>query len=453
MNKNRLIVSPVLRIILASSILLAHLFLMIILFFLQESITYSNTEDLLVSGISGVRKSLSVAESSLNAPEYAYLFTEYDVVGKNGGFIISDSLHDIRCGKRIESCRTLEDAGIDINKYIPLSISETEIFGVPCYFAFEKRESYVIVAYIPVEEQKMQRNINVFSALGTSLIVFTLLFFAVPFLLQFLSRFSWFPSVPAEDKPEAVTENDSAVVEKDAESTGTDSVPVENAESGDENTDDAESSDSGYESADDTENTADDAEPDEENSDASGMAEYVEKMQELKKTAYKLGDERLFKMTSYLEKCGRAILSGSKDSAKFMTEIDARTPVVLKYYASVFPQQEQQAPQVQETAVPTETKQEAPAQEETQIEEQLPEPEQKVDVSPAEIFALLENLYSGACSADENAVSIQIAALSRINLPPKLGAVFPKLALAARTYDYSTIKDVIDSLRTGKRSS
>ena len=89
------------------------------------------------------------------------------------------------------------------------------------------------------------------------------------------------------------------------------------------------------------------------------------------------------------------------------------------------------------------------------VPEAEPEPEtqQKVDVAPAEIFAALEALYAGAAVTDANAVNTQISALSRINLPRKLNAVFPELSTAASQCDYTRIKAVIDSLRTGTRAS
>ena len=84
MNKNSRIFSPILQIIIATSILLGHIIFGFILFPLQNSITKGDMEDILVSGISGVQKSLAMANSGINAPEYAYLFTEYDSVGKYG---------------------------------------------------------------------------------------------------------------------------------------------------------------------------------------------------------------------------------------------------------------------------------------------------------------------------------------------------------------------------------
>ena len=546
MNKNKWLFSPFLRIVFASSILLGHIILGLILFCLQESITCRNTEKILVSGIAGVRKSLSVAESAINAPEYAYLFTEYDIVGENGGFIISDSLHDIRCGKRIESCRTLEDAGIDINKYEPLSINEVDIFGVPCHFAYLREESYVIVAYIPVEEQKAVRNMNIFSALGSSLIVFIVLFFLVPILLRFLSRFPWFSSVLADNESVSACSRDAD------ESLGNTSVDMNGARPtsvSTENVSSDENGESDYVSSvnyaehtvlsdvnspdtniSDVYNENDEAETN--NIDISGITEYVEKMEELKKTAYRLGEEKLFKMTAYLEKCGRAILSGSKNTDKFMAEIDSKTPVALKYYASCCPEQAHPVlePQItvmtepaKEKEIETATVSESVLEEKTnekdsnevgtnlstenlntpdlsatneyssenvvsngaaeevaakpeiaeknesaavsideksatgkdalQYAEKEPEPELKADVSPAEIFAVLEALYAGAGAADESAVDTQISALRRINLPRKLNAVFPELAHAAVQNDYSRIKTVINSLRTRNRSA
>ncbi|MBO4507814.1 MAG: hypothetical protein J5747_04185 [Spirochaetaceae bacterium] len=469
MNKSSKIFSPVLQIIIATSILFGHIIFGFILFPLQNSITKGDTEDILVSGIAGVEKSLAMANSAINAPEYAYLFTEYDSVGKDGGFIIADKLHDIKSGKKVESCRTLEDAGIDINKYEPLTISQTEIFGNDCYFAYLREESYVIVAYIPVEVQKSQRTLNVFAALGTSLIIFIALFFLVPLLVQFLSRFSWFPPVsawnssgertssfdePLDESDDAVSyetailddESDYAYDEDTSDSTfDADMLPKEEVISDDYESVSAESDAIAESSAETGGNSP----------DTDGMAEYVEKMQELKKTAYKLGEEKLFKMAAYLEKCGMAILAGSKDADKFMAEIDSKTPVALKYYASCLPPQElekQMAAMAEQNAggpsEPIETSVKAASDPVTE-----PEPEQKVDVSPAEIFAALEALYAGAASTDANAVNTQISALSHINLPRKLNAVFPELSAAASQSDFTRIKAVIDSLRTGSRAS
>ena len=501
MNKNSRIFSPILQIIIATSILLGHIIFGFILFPLQNSITKGDMEDILVSGISGVQKSLAMANFGINAPEYAYLFTEYDSVGKDGGFIIADNLHDIKSGKKVESCRTLEDAGIDINKYAPLTISQTEIFGNDCYFAYLREESYVIVAYIPVSVQKSQRTVNVFAALGTSLIIFIALFFLVPLLVQFLSRFSWFPPVSAwgssgESAPSEDVWSDDALVDTSAEVVSNESAAVEEAPN--------------YAYGADTPDVVFDADmlPKEEvlsandedsavseesaSADTDGMAEYVEKMQELKKTAYKLGEEKLFKMAAYLEKCGRAILAGSKDADKFMAEIDSKTPVALKYYASCLPPEVlqkqmaamaeqdavQNAPDVEsgvpgaeeaersvvEPSATSERESSAPSEPESivpesnepaTVPEQEPEPEtqQKVDVAPAEIFAALEALYAGAAVTDANAVNTQISALNRINLPRKLNAVFPELSAAASQCDYTRIKAVIDSLRTGTRAS
>ncbi len=480
MNKNSRIFSPILQIIIATSILLGHIIFGFILFPLQNSITKGDMEDILVSGISGVQKSLAMANSGINAPEYAYLFTEYDSVGKDGGFIIADNLHDIKSGKKVESCRTLEDAGIDINKYAPLTISQTDIFGNDCYFAYLREESYVIVAYIPVSVQKSQRTVNVFAALGTSLIIFIALFFLVPLLVQFLSRFSWFPPVSAwgasgENASSEDVWSDDALVDTSAEAVSNESAAVDDVPD--------------YAYGADTPDVVFDADmlPKEEvlsvddedsavseesaSADTDGMAEYVEKMQELKKTAYKLGEEKLFKMAAYLEKCGRAILAGSKDADKFMAEIDSKTPVALKYYASCLPPQvlqEQMAAMAEQDAVQnaadsavepgatTEPESVVPeSNEPAAVPEAEPEPEtqQKVDVAPAEIFAALEALYAGAAATDANAVNTQISALNRINLPRKLNAVFPDLSAAASQCDYTRIKAVIDSLRTGTRAS
>ena len=479
MNKSSKIFSPVLQIIIATSILLGHIIFGFILFPLQNSITKGDTEDILVSGIAGVEKSLAMANSAINAPEYAYLFTEYDSVGKDGGFIIADNLHDIKSGKKVESCRTLEDAGIDINKYEPLTISQTEIFGNDCYFAYLREESYVIVAYIPVEVQKSQRTLNVFAALGTSLIIFIALFFLVPLLVQFLSRFSWFPPVSAwNSSGERISSFDEPLDESD------DAVSYETAILDDESdyAYDEDTSDSTFDAdmlpkeeviSDDYESVSAESDAIAESSaetggnspDTDGMAEYVEKMQELKKTAYKLGEEKLFKMAAYLEKCGMAILAGSKDADKFMAEIDSKTPVALKYYASCLPPQElekQMAAMAEQNAggssEPIITSVKAASDPVTEpepepVQELAPEPEQKVDVSPAEIFAALEALYAGAASTDANAVNTQISALSRINLPRKLNAVFPELSAAASQSDFTRIKAVIDSLRTGSRAS
>jgi hypothetical protein len=442
MNKNSRIFSPILQIIIATSILLGHIIFGFILFPLQNSITKGDMEDILVSGISGVQKSLAMANSGINAPEYAYLFTEYDSVGKDGGFIIADNLHDIKSGKKVESCRTLEDAGIDINKYAPLTISQTDIFGNDCYFAYLREESYVIVAYIPVSVQKSQRTVNVFAALGTSLIIFIALFFLVLLLVQFLSRFSWFPPVSAwgtsgENASSEDVWSDDALVDTSAEAVSNESAAVDDVPD--------------YAYGADTPDVVFDADmlPKEEvlsvndedsavseesaSADTDGMAEYVEKMQELKKTAYKLGEEKLFKMADYLEKCGKAILAGSKDADKFMAEIESKTPIAAKYYDSCIQQRDLHALQNDEQPAAPE-------------EEDLP----KTDMSPAEIFATLEALYDGASSADDNAVNTQISTLRRINLPRKLNAVFPELELAAEQSDFTRIKAVIDSLRTSK---
>lgn len=519
MNKSNRIFSPVLQIIIATSILFGHIIFGFILFPLQNSITKGDMEDILVSGIAGVEKSLAMANSGINAPEYAYLFTEYDSVGKDGAFIIADNLHDIKSGKKVESCRTLEDAGIDINKYAPLTISQTEIFGTECYFAYLREEAYVIVAYIPVSVQKSQRTVNVFAALGTSLIIFIALFFLVPLLVQFLSRFSWFPPVSAwsssgestagfdtpvdaggedvSNETEAVDDAADYAYDTDTSDSAFDAdmLPKEEVISEDYE-DSAVSEDSAYNndetvsiepdistksnaetggveaSAADTDSSTADAEPekDAERPDTDGMAEYVEKMQELKKTAYKLGEEKLFKMAAYLEKCGRAILAGSKDADKFMAEIDSKTPVALKYYASCLPPQElqkQMAAMEEQTVDDSTTVPEPEAEPEQKVDDSkvseksaddtatmpAPEPEQKVDVSPAEIFAALEALYAGAAATDANAVNQQISALNRINLPRKLNAVFPELSAAASQGDYTRIKTVIDSLRTGSRTA
>ena len=132
-----------------------------------------------------------------------------------------------------------------------------------------------------------------------------------------------------------------------------------------------------------------------------------------------------------------------------MAEIENKTSVVMKYYASCVPQPE---PEVAAENVPVteEASAKAVQSEPKPVPEPEPEqePEQKADVSPAEIFAVLEALYAGAATTDANAVNTQISALSRINLPPKLNAVFPELALASRQNDFLKIKAVIDSLRT-----
>ena len=530
MNKIKWIFSPVIRIILAAAIVFGHILLALILFPLQSSITSKETEDILVSSIAGVRKSLAVSGGAVNAPEYAYLFTEYDSVGKDGGFIIADNLHDIHCGKRVESCRTLEDAGIDINKYKPLSIYQAEIFGVQCNFVYLRDENCVIVAYIPAAVQKSQRTLSVFAAVGSSLIVFTILFFLVPLLVQFLSRFSWFPPVsvygtgePKDSAGSTKAHNNSFVSDglDDANSSEagdessidsdraydsvTRNVPVDSdiiednitadvSTVADSSIDVSSAYVAGTEVADDegiTETTDADAEMGGTGDDLEGITNYVSRMEELKETAYKLGEERLFKMAAYLEKCGRAVLAGSKDSDRFMAEIESKTPIALKYYASVVPQQETEAvydenapaPEKEpdsSVAVESEETYESAAEPPVLEQEQEPESvavdepvaseaadviepvsepvmdsviEQKVDVSPAEIFAVLEALYAGAGAAEKNAVYTNISALRRINLPRKLNAVFPELEEAAKKNDYPAIMAVINSLRTGSRSN
>ncbi len=465
------IISPVVRICVAVSILVGHLFAGIVLFSLQDSVTCRNAENVLIAEIASVQKSLSLA-ASVDEPEYMYLFTEYEVVGENGGVIIADSLHDIRCGKRVESCRTLEDAGIDINKYKPLKRYATQVFGVPCHFAYFKSDDAVIISYLPVTEQTQRRNMNVFSALGTTFIFSILLFFLVPLVIQFITKKKsiFNGNVSGADLDSSLADDvfdDGGLDDNfDADDTGlgeTDSEPdeyvqdIELPEEEDispeilaesiENAADEVAGEQEPEQADDgqpegeragvtgaeTEAGATGAEPEESSFDQNEIADYVSRMQDLKRTAHQLGEEKLFKMADYLEKCGKAILAGSKDADKFMAEIESKTPIAAKYYDSCIQQRDLHALQNDEQPSAPE-------------EEDLP----KTDMSPAEIFATLEALYDGASSADDNAVNTQISTLRRINLPRKLNAVFPELELAAEQSDFTRIKAVIDSLRTSK---
>ena len=467
--KFNLLVSPVARICIAASILIGHILAGLVLFFLQDSVTTRNAEKILLSEIAGVQRSISVA-NSVNEPEYMYLFTEYDVVGEGGGVIITDNLHDIRCGKRVESCRTLEDAGIDINKYKPLRCYKTGVFGVPCHFAYFKGDDGVIVAYLPVAEQAQQRNVNVFSALGTTFIFSVAMFFLVPFLLHLLNNLNKKKS--------------------DSDGTGSGLADDELNQFDDGGLDDTGDSDTGdsYESYDsydtyeeqeivlpkeeelpveEDEGTTEaatqedipegDAQEPVSESSETDIADYVSKMQELKRAAKQMGEEKLFKMADYLEKCGKAVLAGSKDADKFMEAIETKTPIAINYYASCVRQQDSsETPDAQEMPDVQEPEQE-PVQELPEVTEspvaQEPEITTKPDVPPSEIFATLEALYDGASSADKTAVDSCIETLDKINLPRKLNAVFPELYAAAAQNDYETIKTIIDSLRTGKSAS
>ena len=556
------IISPVVRICVAVSILVGHLFAGIVLFSLQDSVTCRNVEKVLLAEISSVQKSLSLA-SSVTEPEYMYLFTEYDVVGENGGVIIADSLHDIHCGKRIESCRTLEDAGIDINKYKPLRRNVTQVFGVPCHFAYFKNNDAVIVAYLPVVEQTQQRNVNVFSALGTTFIFSVLLFFLVPLAIQLItknksllknnasgaasdSRFAddvfddggldETPDADETELGEASSESDEFVqdielpeeeeissqilagnaqnevddVADEPEPAQADGEPCGQVEQDEPEADEAGTErDSGEHLAEPedvepgAELNADEAsaEPEDNSYDQNEIADYVSRMQDLKRTAHQLGDEKLFKMADYLEKCGKAILAGSKDADKFMAEIESKTPIAAKYYENCIQQhdarafqQTQNAEQIAQSAADEAVPQNAEQPAQSPADEAVPQsapseqseqsvsedvaqsaekpapktdlpkigtpkvdlPEEadlpKTDMSPAEIFATLEALYDGAASADDTAVNTQISTLRRINLPRKLKAVFPELELAAAQSDFTRIKAVIDSLRTGNHA-
>ena len=288
-----------LRVSIAVAILVGHVIFGVVLFFVQDSVTCNNTETLLLSGISNVQKRIAVADSIELDSEYTYLLTEYDALGKNGGYIIADKLHDIHSGKRLSQCRTLEDAGIDINKYVPLSRSQTAIFGVPCHFSYVKTNSYVVVSYIPVSEQAEMRNANVFSALGISFIISVILFFLVPFAFQLYTKHKGESQVQKEEEAQSLS-----------------------------------------------------------------------------------ADEM----------------------------------------------QDEYAPETAEYA-------------------------KKTDMQPAEIFAALEALYEGACTADKNTVSAYITTFSRVNLPRKLDAVFPSLLVAADKNDFVRIKSIIDSLRKRASSS
>lgn len=540
------IFSPVVRICVAVSILVGHLFAGIVLFSLQDSVTCRNVEKVLLAEISSVQKSLSLA-SSVTEPEYMYLFTEYDIVGENGGVIIADSLHDIHCGKRIESCRTLEDAGIDINKYKPLRRNVTQVFGVPCHFAYFKNDDAVIVAYLPVVEQTQQRNVNVFSALGTTFIFSVLLFFLVPLAIQFITKNKsllknnasgaasgssfaddvfddgGLEETPVADEAklgEASSESDEFVqdielpeeeeispqilagdVESTEEAVSEAGEPepaqADGEPCGQVEQDEPEAGaerDSGERLAEpeDVESgaelNADEAgtEPEDNSYDQNEIADYVSRMQDLKRTAHQLGEEKLFKMADYLEKCGKAILAGSKDADKFMAEIESKTPIAAKYYENCIQQhdarafqQTQNSEQSEQPAADEVVPQSAPSeQSEQSVSEDVaqsaekPAPDKadlpkmgtpktdfpdevdlpKTDMSPAEIFATLEALYDGAASADDTAVNTQITTLRRINLPRKLKAVFPELELAADQSDFTRIKAVIDSLRTGNHA-
>lgn len=540
------IFSPVVRICVAVSILVGHLFAGIVLFSLQDSVTCRNAEKVLLAEISSVQKSLSLA-SSVTEPEYMYLFTEYDVVGENGGVIIADSLHDIHCGKRIESCRTLEDAGIDINKYKPLRRNVTQVFGVPCHFTYFKNDDAVIVAYLPVVEQTQQRNVNVFSALGTTFIFSVLLFFLVPLAIQFITKnksllknnasvaasgssfaddvfddggLDETPDADETKLGEASSESDEFVqdielpeeeeispqilagdVESTEEAVSEADEPepaqADGEPCGQVEQDEPEAGETGTErdsgerlaEPEDVESGAElnadeaGAEPEDNSYDQNEIADYVSRMQDLKRTAHQLGDEKLFKMADYLEKCGKAILAGSKDADKFMAEIESKTPIAAKYYENCIQQHDARAfqqtqnseqiaqsavdeavPQNAEQSVQSVSEDVAQSAEKPAPKTDLPKmgtpkadlPDEadlpKTDMSPAEIFATLEALYDGAASEDDAAVNTQISTLRRINLPRKLNAVFPELELAAGQSDFTRIKAVIDSLRTGNHA-
>jgi len=483
MVKYRWEISPtarknVVRFCIALSILLGHVFAGLVLFFLQNSVTCKNIENLLLAEISGVQKNISVANSA-NEPELMYLFTEYDVVGEEGGIIIADGLHDIRCGKRLESCRTIEDAGIDINKYKPMKRSETEIFGVSCHFAYFKGDDIVIVTYIPVVEQARWRNMNVFSFLGVSFIFSVLLFFLVPLVIQFFTKLDK-KAVPGgesgmDDGAEEVQEDYTAEFHDtyDAESLEdmsdtedfTEDLETEyddydivmpEEETLDDVSEPAEEQDSLVQTADDEEEysvedsaTEPDAEKDDEITD---LQDYILKMQELKKAAEQLGEEKLFKMADYLEKCGKAVFAGSKDADKFMAEIDSKTPIAINYYAKcVYKSEEEPEP---DESKPQNAAQAAVSQPDEEPAEPVQKTEiPKIDAQPAEIFAMLEALYAGASSADKDAVLECMESLDKINLPRKLNAVFPELSEASAHNDFTRIKTIIDSLRTGKRSA
>ena len=467
MIKNRFAVSPavknyIVKICVAVSILLGHIIAGVVLFILQDSVTCRNSEKLLLAELAGVQRSISVADST-HEPEFMYLFTEYDVVGENGGVIISDNLHDIRCGKRVESCRTLEDAGIDINKYKPMKLSEASVFGVDCHVVYFRGDDSVIVAYMPVLEQKQQRNVNVFSALGTTLIFSVLFFFLVPFVLRLFTKdtaaYVGADSVSenlsvsqdfAADVPFSRDTADVSVPSDDADAADSDIVlPEEEKLSADETAETAEAESAGTEIADmepvgteaaETENS--DAQKSEvqesdvvqKNDTITDFADYVSKMQELKRAAQQLSDEKLLKMADYLEKCGKAVLAGSKDTDRFMAEIDSKTPIAINYYANCVQKHDAQADKTVSSVVVEHVETSAP----------------KIDMAPAEIFAALEALYAAASSADEKAVNNCIATLNRVNLPRKLNAVFPEMSAAATQNDFARIKVVIDSLRTNK---
>ena len=485
MIKYRWEISPtakknVVRFCIALSILLGHVFAGFVLIFLQNSVTCKNIETLLLAEIAGVQKNISVANSA-NEPELMYLFTEYDVVGENGGIIIADGLHDIRCGKRLESCRTLEDAGIDINKYKPMKRSEAVIFGVSCHFAYFKGDDVVIVTYIPVVEQVRWRNMNVFSFLGVSFIFSVLLFFLVPLVIQFFTK----PGTTVVPDHESSIDDEAEEIQQDYTAEIHDTDVAETLEDA-ADTDDLESEYDDYDIVMPEEETLDDISESSEEEDASGQSvadsaeyavessadepdaekdneitdlqDYILKMQELKKAAEQLGEEKLFKMADYLEKCGKAVFAGSKDADKFMAEIDSKTPIAINYYAKCVYKNDNE-PETEESK-PQQTEQSATATQSAvpEPEEEPAEPEQKpdipkIDAQPAEIFAMLEALYAGASSADKNAVLECMDSLDKINLPRKLNVVFPELSKASANDDFASIKTIIDSLRTGNRSA
>ncbi|MCR4940554.1 MAG: hypothetical protein K5930_10685 [Treponemataceae bacterium] len=383
--KNKWNLSPALKISIASFVFVGLIFSAVPLFLIQNSATCANVENLLSSSLLNVLNRISVSEPVMQDPAYMYFVTENDTLGEKGGYIIADKLHDICCGKKDEQCRTLEDAGIDINKYAPMSLAATDIFGVTCHFLYMKTDAYVIVSYVPVTEQVRIRNINVLSTLGLYFVILLLLFLLSPLVIPFLKRL--YVRIPALGAFEKSTSLPSAApVEEEADASVTDPSHEEEQLSDGDSEDD--------------------------------LSEYVDRIKELKKAALTIKDDKLFKMADYLEKCGKALLAGSKDAEKFRTEIERKTPIALKYYA-----------------------------------ECIRYHEEKKDMQPSEIFAALEALYEGACSSDKNTVSSYIATFRHVNLPRKLDAVFPSLSVAADQSDFNKIKNIIDSLRTGSHSS
>lgn len=415
MNKNNMKK----RISVAVAILAGHIITGLLLFFIQDSLTLESVEELLLADMKSVCQRIDVSKSVDLEPEYAYLLTEYDNVGKNGGYIIADNLHDILCGKRNDQCRTLEDAGIDINKYQPLTRAVADIFGIRCHFIFYKTDSFVFVAYIPLSEQTHIRNVSVFSGLGVSFIIFTLILFFIPLLVQLYGRSvrDFFGRIPAM-LPKLLKKVKVNSTKKDSAFTSDSVAEEESGFNGDVTelaasyaeplvAESTELEDGITDSVNEQADLAEEAEADDE------ISEYVDRIRELKKAAISMGDDKLHKMADYLEKCGIAILSGSKDADKFRSEIEVKTPIALKYYAG-----------------------------------RIRYKEEKKDMEPSEIFAALEALYEGACSSDKNTVSAYINTFSRVNLPRKLDAVFPSLSVAAEQNDFNSIKSIIDSLRT-----